>query len=62
MGSPFPFADVPAPEQERLVTLIPVLDRDHFLWNLMGRSLADRDSLAQSLGGSERKGPLVSKL
>jgi len=40
-------------EQERLVTLIPVLTGDDFLWNLMRRSLADGDSLGRSLAGLE---------
>jgi hypothetical protein len=49
-------------EQERLVTLIPVLNRDDFLWNLLRRSLADGDSLGLSLVGFEPFGPLVSKI
>jgi len=49
-------------EQERLITLIPVLKRDDFLSNLMRRSLADGDSLGLSLAGLEPKGPLISKL
>jgi hypothetical protein len=49
-------------EQERLVTLIPVLTGDDFLWNLMRRSLADGDSLSLSLVGFDPSGPLISKL
>src|SRR4030095_4182650 len=49
-------------EQERLVALIPVLIRDHFLSNLLRRSLADRDSLGLSLEGCEPLRPLASKL
>jgi len=55
-------AGVAASEQERLVALIPVLPRDHFLSNLLCRSLADRDSLELSLEGCKPIGPLASKL
>lgn len=51
-----------AQEQERLVPLIPVLWRDHFLLNLVCRSLADGDSLPLSLEGSDPRGPLAGKL
>jgi len=61
MAAP-PSAGVAVSEQERLVALIPVLSRDHFLWNLLRRSLADRDSLGLSLEGCEPIGPLASKL
>jgi hypothetical protein len=61
MAAP-PSPGAAASEQERLVALIPVLTRDHFLSNLLRRSLADRDSLGLSLGGFEPIGPLASKL
>jgi len=50
MAAP-PSPGVAVSEQERLVALIPVLSRDHFLSNLLRRSLADRDSLGLSLEG-----------
>src|SRR5215510_14529244 len=55
-------AGVTVSEQERRVALIPVLTRDHFLSNLLRRSLAGRDSLGLSLEGCEPIGPLASKL
>jgi hypothetical protein len=61
MAAP-PSPGVAIAEQERLVALIPVLTRDHFLSNLLRRSLADRDSLGLSLEGCEPFGPLASKL
>jgi hypothetical protein len=61
MATP-PSAGVAVAEQERLVALIPVLSRDHFLSNLLRRSLADRDSLGLSLEGFEPISPLASKL
>jgi hypothetical protein len=61
MAAP-PSAGGAVAEQERLVALIPVLIRDHFLSNLLRRSLADRDSLGLSLEGCEPLGPLASKL